>query len=55
MLRLILGVVVGAALGLGVGWWARCRAGRCPLRRIWWRWAFYGAVAGAWAAVGIAG
>lgn len=55
MLRLIGGAVAGAALGLGVGHWARCRAGRCPLRRIWWRWALYGAVAGAGAVVGIAG
>ncbi len=44
--RLLLSVLVGAALGAGLGYFGQCSSGTCPLTSTWWRGALYGAVIG---------
>lgn len=46
MPSLLLGIVVGAALGGALGYFGQCSSGTCPLTSTWWRGAIYGAVMG---------
>jgi hypothetical protein len=43
---LLLGLLVGAGLGAGLGYFGQCTSGTCPLTSTWWRGAIYGAVLG---------
>ena len=43
---LVLGVLIGAALGAALGYFGQCTSGTCPLTSTWWRGALYGAVLG---------
>lgn len=47
MMRLIIGMVVGGALGALMGYFGKCASGTCPLTSTPWRGAIYGAVLGA--------
>ncbi len=42
MLRFILTLLVGAALGAALGYFGQCTSGTCPLTSTWWRGALYG-------------
>ena len=46
MLRVLVGIIVGALLGSALGYWGHCTSGTCPLTSTWWRGAIYGAVMG---------
>jgi hypothetical protein len=46
ILRLLLIVAGGAALGALVGYFGQCTSGTCPLTSTWWRGALYGGVLG---------
>jgi hypothetical protein len=46
LLRLIIGVALGAGVGAALGALGRCTSGACPLTSTWWRGALYGAVMG---------
>jgi len=45
--RIILGVLIGGAIGAGLGYFGKCSSGRCPLTANPYRGAIYGAVIGA--------
>lgn len=47
IMRLIIGMVVGGALGALMGYFGKCASGTCPLTSTPWRGAIYGAVLGA--------
>ena len=47
ILRLIIGIAVGGALGAVMGYFGQCASGACPLTATPWRGAVYGAVMGA--------
>lgn len=47
IIRLLAGILVGAALGALMGYFGRCSSGTCPLTATPWRGAIYGAVMGA--------
>lgn len=42
LLRFLLPVLAGAALGAAMGWFGQCSSGTCPLTSTWWRGALYG-------------
>lgn len=44
MLRLILPVLIGSAVGAVAGYFGQCSTGACPLMATWWRGAIYGGV-----------
>lgn len=46
LLRFLLPVLAGAALGAAMGWFGQCTSGTCPLTSTWWRGALYGGVLG---------
>jgi hypothetical protein len=46
ILRFILPIVIGAALGSALGYFGQCSSGTCPLTSTWWRGALYGTVLG---------
>ena len=46
MLRVIVPILIGAALGALMGWFGQCSSGACPLTSTWWRGAIYGGVLG---------
>ncbi len=46
VLRFILPVLAGAALGAAMGYFGQCTSGTCPLTSTWWRGALYGGVLG---------
>lgn len=46
LIRLIIGIAVGAALGALMGYFGKCSSGTCPLTATPWRGAIYGAVMG---------
>jgi len=46
ILRLVLVVLGGAALGALLGWFGPCSSGACPLTATWWRGALYGGFLG---------
>ncbi len=46
MLRFLLPVLAGAALGALMGYFGSCTSGTCPLTSTWWRGALYGGFLG---------
>lgn len=46
LLRFILTILVGAALGAALGYFGQCTSGTCPLTSTWWRGALYGGFLG---------
>lgn len=46
MLRALIGLGAGAAIGAVLGYFGQCSSGTCPLTSTWWRGAIYGAVMG---------
>jgi len=46
MLRVLIGVSLGSAVGALMGYFGQCASGTCPLTSTWWRGAIYGAVMG---------
>ena len=51
LLRFLLPVLAGAAVGAAMGYFGQCTSGTCPLTSTWWRGALYGGVLGLLAAV----
>ena len=47
IIRLVIGIAVGGALGAVMGYFGKCASGTCPLTATPWRGAIYGAVMGA--------
>lgn len=47
IIRLLIGIAVGGALGALMGYFGKCTSGTCPLTATPWRGAIYGAVMGA--------
>lgn len=47
LIRLLIGISVGAVLGGLMGYFGKCTSGTCPLTATPWRGAIYGAVMGA--------
>ena len=47
ILRIIMGIAIGGALGAVMGYFGQCASGTCPLTSTPWRGAIYGAVLGA--------
>ena len=47
ILRLTVGITIGALLGGIMGYFGKCASGTCPLTATPWRGAVYGAVMGA--------
>lgn len=52
VLRFILIILGGVALGALVGYYGQCTSGTCPLTSTWWRGALYGGFIGLLAALG---
>jgi hypothetical protein len=50
MLRFVLPVLTGAALGAALGYFGQCTSGACPLTATWWRGAIFGGLFGLLAA-----
>ncbi len=46
MIRFLLPILGGAALGALLGHFGQCSSGTCPLTSTWWRGALYGGVMG---------
>lgn len=46
LLKFILTIVAGAALGAALGYFGQCTSGTCPLTSTWWRGALYGGLLG---------
>ncbi|MFI4936789.1 MAG: DUF6132 family protein [Caulobacterales bacterium] len=46
VLRALIPIAAGAALGALAGHFGHCTGGTCPLTSTWWRGALYGAVLG---------
>lgn len=46
LVRFILTVLAGAALGAAMGYFGQCTSGTCPLTSTWWRGALYGGFIG---------
>jgi len=46
VIRVILAVVIGAAVGGALGYFGKCASGTCPLMSTWWRGALYGGTMG---------
>lgn len=46
MVRILLPILIGAALGAAMGYFGQCTSGTCPLTSTWWRGALYGATLG---------
>lgn len=46
MIRLLIFILIGAALGAALGYFGQCSSGTCPLTATWWRGAIYGGVVG---------
>jgi hypothetical protein len=46
MTRLVVPLLIGAALGSLIGYFGQCSSGTCPLTSTWWRGAIYGGVLG---------
>ncbi len=52
MIRFILPILAGAALGAALGYFGQCTSGTCPLTSTWWRGALFGGLFGLLAALG---
>lgn len=46
MMRILIAVLIGVALGSALGYFGQCTSGACPLTSTWWRGAIYGGVMG---------
>ena len=46
MLKIIIGIVIGGAIGAGMGYFGKCSSGGCPLTANPWRGSLYGACMG---------
>lgn len=46
MNRVMIAILIGAALGSALGYFGQCSSGTCPLTSTWWRGAIYGGVMG---------
>ena len=46
ILRFLIPVLAGAALGAAMGYFGQCTSGTCPLTSTWWRGALYGGFLG---------
>jgi hypothetical protein len=46
MLRVLIGIGIGAGIGALLGYFGQCSSGACPLTATWWRGALYGATLG---------
>jgi hypothetical protein len=46
LLRFLIPVLIGVALGAALGYFGECTSGTCPLTSTWWRGALYGGVMG---------
>lgn len=44
--RFAVAILIGAAIGAGLGYFGQCNSGTCPLTSTWWRGAIYGGVMG---------
>ena len=44
--RILIAVLIGAALGSALGYFGQCTSGTCPLTSTWWRGALYGGAMG---------
>lgn len=53
MLKLFLGLLLGGAIGAGMGYYGKCTSGTCPLTATPWRGGLYGAFMGILVAVAI--
>jgi hypothetical protein len=42
LVRLLVPILIGAALGALLGYFGQCTSGTCPLTSTWWRGALYG-------------
>jgi hypothetical protein len=51
-MKVVLGIVIGGAIGFGVGYFGKCASGTCPLTRNPLISAFIGAFLGAMVAMG---
>jgi len=47
VIQLVLGILIGGALGMLLGYFGKCSTGTCPLTANSWRGGFYGMIAGA--------
>ena len=47
IIKLVIGIAIGGALGAVIGYFGKCASGTCPLTATPWRGAIYGAVMGA--------
>jgi hypothetical protein len=47
LIKLVIGIAAGGALGAAMGYYGQCTSGTCPLTATPWRGAIYGAVMGA--------
>jgi len=43
---LLIGLLIGGALGAALGYYGQCTSGMCPLTSTWWRGMLYGAFLG---------
>jgi len=46
VIRFVLTVLAGAAIGSLLGYFGQCSSGTCPLTSTWWRGALYGGTLG---------
>jgi hypothetical protein len=51
VVRFLLPILAGAALGALLGYFGSCTSGTCPLTATWWRGALYGGSLGLFAAL----
>ncbi len=54
-MKVVLGIVIGAAIGIGYSRLNRCRTGTCPLTSNWWLAGLYGAALGMFVMMSSAG
>jgi hypothetical protein len=52
---LLLGLLIGGALGAALGYYGQCTSGLCPLTSTWWRGMLYGGFLGILFALSSAG
>jgi hypothetical protein len=46
MIRFLIPLLIGSAVGAAMGYFGQCTSGACPLTSTWWRGALYGATLG---------
>lgn len=46
LMRFVLTILAGAAIGAALGYFGQCTSGTCPLTSTWWRGALYGGLIG---------